>query len=166
MYKLKDIFSLNLNSKGGAKLYRKIMGKYNIPLKDAKELRQKIVESSQGNDSAEKEGDLIYYKSNEGVRLNLYPIKDSITQIAVGKVESQNNLSVSDKNAFVDISQIEIYEDGSMVFTATNGAGFNIMSYPAFIYKVGSDLKTAEDIIGSDAITKTTKEEYDNIFNI
>lgn len=76
---------------------------------------------------------MIYYKSKEGEKLNLYPIKDSITQIAVGKVESHNNLSVFDKNAFIDISQIEISADGSMVFTATNGAGFTIMSYPAFI---------------------------------
>lgn len=120
---------------------------------------------SGGSDSL-KEGDLIYYKCNQGVKLNLYPIKDSITQIAVGNIESHSNLNVSVKNAFIDISQIEIYSDGSMIFTEITGAGFNIMNSLAFIYKVGSDLKTAEDIIGSDTISVITKEEYDNVFNL
>lgn len=137
----------------------KSMGAYEITEEEFYNLN-----SDSGNDSAVKEGDKIYYKCNEGVRLNLYPIKDSITQIAVGKIESHNNGSVFEKNAFIDISQIEIYEDGSMIYTATNGAGFTIVRSLAFIYKVGSDLRTAEDIIGNDAITKTTKEEYDNIF--
>lgn len=46
--KLSDIFSLNLNSKGGAKLYRKIMGKYNIPKQDSKQLVKEIRNSSEG----------------------------------------------------------------------------------------------------------------------
>ena len=34
--KLKDIFSLNLNSKGGAKLFKKITNKYNLDYKDVR----------------------------------------------------------------------------------------------------------------------------------
>jgi len=59
MLKLKDIFNIDLNSKGGGKLYKKIMRKYNIPLKDVKEVKQKIVECSSGGDIGAKE---YYYK--------------------------------------------------------------------------------------------------------
>lgn len=45
--KLKDIFNIDLSTRGGVKLYRKIMGKYNIPIKDVKEVKQEIVECSQ-----------------------------------------------------------------------------------------------------------------------
>ena len=48
MLKLKDIFNIDISSKGGGKLYKKIMRKYNIPLKDVKEVKQKIVECSSG----------------------------------------------------------------------------------------------------------------------
>lgn len=59
--KLKDIFSLNLNSKGGAKLYRKIMGKYNIPKQDSKQLVKEIRNSSEGGGVKE-----YYYKWKDG----------------------------------------------------------------------------------------------------
>lgn len=59
MLKLKDIFNIDLNSKGGGKLYKKIMRKYNIPLKDVKEVKQEIVECSSGGGERVKE---YYYK--------------------------------------------------------------------------------------------------------
>ena len=59
--KLKDIFSLNHNSKGGAKLYRKIMGKYNIPKQDSKQLVKEIRNSSEGGGVKE-----YYYKWKDG----------------------------------------------------------------------------------------------------
>ena len=41
--KLSDIFSLNLNSKGGAKLFKKIANKYNL---DYKEVRKSVEENT------------------------------------------------------------------------------------------------------------------------
>ena len=59
MLKLKDIFNIDISSKGGGKLYKKIMRKYNIPLKDVKEVKQEIVECSSGDGEGVKE---YYYK--------------------------------------------------------------------------------------------------------
>ena len=61
MLKLKDIFNIDISSKGGGKLYKKIMRKYNIPLKDVKEVKQEIVECSSGSGEGVKE---YYYKCN------------------------------------------------------------------------------------------------------
>lgn len=59
MLKLKDIFNIDISSKGGGKLYKKIMRKYNIPIKDVKEVKQEIVECSSGGGEGVKE---YYYK--------------------------------------------------------------------------------------------------------
>lgn len=59
MIKLKDIFNIDISSKGGGKLYKKIMRKYNIPLKDVKEVKQEIVDCSSGSGEGVKE---YYYK--------------------------------------------------------------------------------------------------------
>lgn len=50
--KLKDIFNIDLSTRGGAKLYRKIMGKYNIPKQDSKQLVKEIRNSSEGGGSS------------------------------------------------------------------------------------------------------------------
>ena len=49
--KLKDIFNIDLSTRGGAKLYRKIMGKYNIPKQDSKQLVKEIRNSSNGDNA-------------------------------------------------------------------------------------------------------------------
>lgn len=55
--KLKDIFNIDLSTRGGVKLYRKIMGKYNIPKQDSKQLVKEIRNSSEGGGVKE-----YYYK--------------------------------------------------------------------------------------------------------
>lgn len=57
--KLSDIFSLNLNSKGGAKLFKKIANKYNL---DYKEVRKSVEENVGGGSSRIK-----YYTCIDGV---------------------------------------------------------------------------------------------------
>lgn len=46
MYKLKDIFTLNLNTRGGVKLFNKIANKYNLHKEDRKDLMNLEVGSS------------------------------------------------------------------------------------------------------------------------
>lgn len=58
--KLKDIFNIDLSTRGGVKLYRKIMGKYNIPKQDSKQLVKEIRNSSEGGGAKE-----YYYKWKE-----------------------------------------------------------------------------------------------------
>lgn len=47
MYKLKDIFTLNLNSRGGVKLFNKIANRYNLNKEDRKDLMNVEVGSSE-----------------------------------------------------------------------------------------------------------------------
>ena len=58
MYKLKDIFTLNLNTRGGVKLFNKIANKYNLHKEDRKDLMNLEVGSSEG-------GSGFQYKSNK-----------------------------------------------------------------------------------------------------
>lgn len=162
MLKLKDIFNIDISSKGGAKLYKKIMWKYNIPIKDIKEIKQEIVKCSSGN-STVKEGDLIYYTFNDSFN-SIRNITDNITQIAVGRGESISSANVGNLNRFVDIQEVTI--DKGDDYVSISIPNFIVVDMPAFVYKVGSDLKTAEDIIGNNSVTRITKEEYDNIFNM
>ena len=71
MLKLKDIFNIDISSKGGGKLYKKIMRKYNIPLKEIKEVKQEIVEcSSNDNNGNGSNGDskkYWYYKNRNAM---------------------------------------------------------------------------------------------------
>ena len=138
------------------------MRKYNIPIKDIKEVKQEIVKCSSGN-STVKEGDLIYYTFNDSFN-SIRNITDNITQIAVGRGESMSSGSVGNLNRFVDIQDVTINKGESYVSISI--PNFIVVDMPAFIYKVGSDLKTAEDIIGNNSVTRITKEEYDNIFNM
>lgn len=72
--------------------------------------------------------------------------------------------NVGNLNRFVDMQEVTINKEGDYVFISI--PNFFVVDMPAFVYKVGSDLKTAEDIIGNSSITRITKEEYDNIFNM
>ena len=66
--KLKDIFDIDLSTRGGIKLYRKIMGKYNIPKQDSKQLVKEIRNSSEGGGVKEyyyKVLDLDIYQNSE-----------------------------------------------------------------------------------------------------
>lgn len=62
--KIQDIFKLNLNDRGGVKLFNKIMGRYNISKADSKELINEVQNSSSG-DGGVKE---YYYKTDENAK--------------------------------------------------------------------------------------------------
>lgn len=70
--KLKDIFNIDLSTRGGVKLYRKIMGKYNIPKQDSKQLVKEIRNSSEGGVVKE-----YYYKMQD----SLMTEKDAIVSV-------------------------------------------------------------------------------------
>lgn len=57
--KIQDIFKLNTNTRGGVKLFNRIMGRYNIPKQDSKQLIKEIRNSSNGDSGGIKE---YYYK--------------------------------------------------------------------------------------------------------
>ena len=119
--------------------------------------------SDNSGESTVKEGDLIYYALNDSFT-SIGNITDNITQIAVSRGESMSSGSVGNLNRFVDIQEVTINKGDDYVSISI--PNFIVIDMPAFVYKVGSDLKTAEDIIGNSSVTRITKEEYDNIFNM
>lgn len=76
--KLKDIFNIDLSTRGGVKLYRKIMGKYNIPKQDSKQLVKEIRNSSEGGGVKE-----YYYKYNRSEELDASQFYRNIVVIEV-----------------------------------------------------------------------------------
>lgn len=137
--KLSDIFSLNLNSKGGVKLYRKIMGKYNIPKQDSKQLVKEIRNSSEGVGNSK----IKYYKcltnsskcvvGEIGIYLSYikcyeYDDNANITNFRFGtkaSLETLNKQMVTDAFAFLPI---EINE-GNTIMTFNSFEEFiNILS--------------------------------------
>lgn len=71
--KLKDIFNIDLSTRGGVKLYRKIMGKYNIPKQDSKQLVKEIRNSSEGGGVKE-----YYYKMHDSLINDKEAIKEMV----------------------------------------------------------------------------------------
>lgn len=59
--KIQDIFKLNLANRGGVKLFNRIMGRYNIPKEDNKQLIKEVRNSSEGGGDKE-----YYYKWKDG----------------------------------------------------------------------------------------------------
>lgn len=115
MLKLKDIFNIDISSKGGGKLYKKIMRKYNIPLKDVKEVKQEIVECSSGDGEGVKE---YYYKTDESIKEEVLMILVELfsscnTNILLkklsGEVVFETNLSICFSNIEHAISQYAGY---------------------------------------------------------
>ena len=128
--------------------------------------KEEFYDLNSGDNSGEstvKEGDLIYYALNDSFT-SIGNITDNITQIAVSRGESMSSGSVGNLNRFVDIQEVTINKGDDYVSISI--PNFIVIDMPAFVYKVGSDLKTAEDIIGNSSVTRITKEEYDNIFNM
>ena len=76
MYKLKDIFTLNLNSRGGVKLFNKIANRYNLNKEDRKDLMNVEVGSSNVDDSDKYTWYKTYFKflnPETGKELIVYP---------------------------------------------------------------------------------------------
>lgn len=118
--------------------------------------------SDNSGDSTVKEGDLLYYTISDVSLNSIRDITDNITQIAVVRGENTSTASIIYLEKFVDIQDVTIEKGDDHVVMYTSD--YNIIDMPAFVYKVGSDLKTAEDIVGNSSITRITKDEYDDIF--
>jgi len=70
MYKLKDIFILNLNSRGGVKLFNKIANRYNLHKEDRKDLMNLEVGSSTTSNIKYYSFDYIKNEfENDGIRI-------------------------------------------------------------------------------------------------
>lgn len=78
MYKLKDIFTLNLNTRGGVKLFNKIANKYNLHKEDRKDLMNLEVGSSEDAKGFE-------YKSSK-VCWKIDPLTEEQTYMAISLV--------------------------------------------------------------------------------
>lgn len=160
MLKLKDIFNIDISSKGGSKLYKKIMRKYNIPLKDVKEVKQEIVECSSGDGEGVKE---YYYRfKDEYLNTNIYDITIEETtvieflQIFCGidtiicPIDDNDIVKYAEVNSyFVLINKLKI----TPYFKIIDSNSFTAVSYP--------DDKT----IPSDAIIRRKGNISDRIKN-
>ena len=62
MLRLKDLFKIDLSSKGGGKLADKIFNKYNITKEERKEIKNEIASGGGGGDSEEPKLKYIYIK--------------------------------------------------------------------------------------------------------
>lgn len=116
---------------------------------------------SGGSDSL-KEGDIIYYSLKTTIIKDLYLLKDYIKEYALYQGESMNNGSLVALNRYVADTQMSFDSEQLLIYNRTH----IVNTIYAIKFQVGSDLKTAEDIIGSDNISVITKEEYDNVFNL
>lgn len=106
MLKLKDIFNIDISSKGGGKLYKKIMRKYNIPLKDVKEVKQEIVECSSGGGEGVKE---YYYKFKEDMPVNVHIFYRMLLLFTVSKIDIIVPFLNGDKEYDGEVSVIALF---------------------------------------------------------
>lgn len=182
MLKLKDIFNIDISSKGGGKLYKKIMRKYNIPLKDVKEVKQEIVECSSGSGEGVKE---YYYKViGDGEMLPIFTgfigIIHCITHIEENLYIKVHNVAgnyykgLYDTDFLKNIIAFAITENATTIYSVSQDLGSptsNIISIPKG--NVNEKLKNLAESVSApyeevkslfDATCQEiTKEEYESM---
>lgn len=123
--------------------------------------------SSEEDSGGLKEGDVLYY-SDTLMAKDLYKVKDNIITLAISRGDSYNTGPSVALNRFMNIDEITWdYDESSDNYILSSSSYFSLNTI-GFSFKVGSDLKTALDIIGTPIggeITQITQEEYENIFN-
>lgn len=134
-------------------------------------LTQQEAENNTG--SAVKEGDVLYYSCpstyvNTDSLKDLIKIKDNIVTVAVARAENPNTGSQTPIQSFINGENLEWTENATYGYVTVATSDYSSLDIIGFSFKVGSDLKTALDIVGTPIggeITQITQEEYENIFN-
>lgn len=129
--------------------------------------------SSSEDSGALKEGDVLYYScpstsSSSATLKDLIKIKDNIVTVAVARAENPNTGSFTPIESFVNGENLQWYESTEYGYVSVSTSNYSSLEIIGFSFRVGSDLKTALDIIGTPIggeITQITQEEYENIFN-
>ena len=143
MLKLKDIFNIDISSKGGGKLYKKIMRKYNIPLKEIKEVKQEIVECSSGG--------------GEGVKEYYYKVLDNIfDDVLIGGLLSTYTIDSV-------IVPIEVYGDYTIIGDV-NMSLFNMVSNIAYAKGAPKAIKLLDNFNGYWDYLDWASNSYPNKF--
>ena len=134
-------------------------------------LTQQEAENNTG--SAVKEGDVLYYScpstvANTDPLKDLIKIKDNIVTVAAANAENPNTGSQTPIQSFINGENLEWTENATYGYVTVATSDYSSLDIIGFSFKVGSDLKTALDIVGTPIggeITQITQEEYENIFN-
>lgn len=181
MLKLKDIFTLDLNTRGGVKLFNKIANKYNLHKEDRKDLMNVEVGSSEGDNGFK-------YKSNK-ICWEINPLTDEQTNHAISLLSEmsiapfysaiyiaydgnysnhvkyygyQTQFAISRFCANVEPNALYLEESSSNIIFNYNGEIIENLSFSNFI-KVFEQFGFTEDAIYEMAgIKRITYEEYIN----
>lgn len=171
MLKLKDIFNIDIPSKGGVKLYKKIMRKYNIPLKDVKEVKQEIEEigiekpdiEKPNTGGSNKEEYLYVSVTNFGYWSKVFEVKEAVITYYV---TSEITKSVTFSSLINTLSLIKALPSGKVtyvkgfkivkgLYTQSDGSVVDATSFQSFVDTVGAS--------NYGTITELTEQEYYNL---
>lgn len=172
--KLSDIFSLNLNSKGGAKLFKKIANKYNL---DYKQVRKSVEENT------DKYG---YYKLNKALIPNDFK-KEGLCELLALLLNYTKYVEINGITSFDRVSgvcgfvntdasyAIKLFQNKPDEFAYVGGEYFNVglkicendITYISFMnekYYTHVISGTICDRINNyDTFIPITKEEYEHL---
>ena len=156
--KIQDIFKLNLKTRGGVKLFHRIMNRYGIPKEDNVELKQNVeIASSCGGSSSNFPYRISYFKVNivywadiaERI-VQYYPIIATV----VGEVDGK--IYIFDINLYDSNLLRDVY-----VFCVINWD----ITTPQETINLNKILKSFEGSPVIDYIEEITQEEYNNLRN-
>lgn len=162
-----------LQTLNGLEMSMKWKSQFTDTLIEVLELEEKDDSIENNTGSAVKEGDMLYYscpstdRSSDTLK-DLIKIKDNIVTVAVARAENPNTGSFTPIKSFVNGENLQWYENTEYGYVSVSTSNYITIDIIGFSFKVGSDLKTALDIIGTligGEITQITEEEYNNIFN-
>ena len=162
-----------LQTLNGLEMSMKWKNQFVDTLIEVLELEEKDDDVENNTGSAVKEGDVLYYScpstdSSSDTLKDLIKIKDNIVTVAVARAENPNTGSFTPIESFVNGENLQWYESTEYGYVSVSTSNYSTLDIIGFSFKVGSDLKTALDIIGTPIggeITQITEEEYNNIFN-
>lgn len=166
MYKLKDIFTLNLNSRGGVKLFNKIANRYNLHKEDRKDLMNVKVGSSESSKGFQwKSAKRFWTIDNEKINESSWDSVRGIIQMIGTYCPIYNSMLLYHNEPYFKLYGY-IAQSNLIEYSANNGyrnrtlyfeeAEINIKIY---IMDVGEIIPTMENMLLVFGISKEMLEE-------
>ena len=159
MYKFKDIFTLNLNTRGGVKLFNKIANKYNLHKEDRKDLMNLEVGSA-----VNKNDNSFYIRFSDDCNADFKAVLFYYCHVISYTIAAYNAITYHSAISFVEenplyVVQVQIFKNKHIIRGMNGDRIQSINSYEDFI-NILNNMAGEENIDFKHYYQEITAEQY------